>query len=94
MPDVVVLDARRAMELEGSDVGEASASASARSDARRANPDSSTDASMPGWATQDAGRVHAGSMLWQFILLLYASTKISAKYLCILMYWVYKAAPP
>ena len=94
MPDDVVLDARRAMELEGSDIGEASASASARSDARRANPDSSTDASMPGWATQDAGRVHAGSMLWQFIMLLYASTKMSAKDLCILMYWVYKAGAP
>ena len=75
---------------EGSVVPGSGHSTGEGGDARRATGSQSDEGQRP-WASQDAGRVYAGTMVWKLVFMLYAVCKISAKDVCILMYWIAKA---
>ena len=80
--DAMLDDVRRAMELEGAD---------ARRDRKRARRASGESEPEPNWSAQDERRVRGGAELWKYIMLLYTLTKITAKDVCVLMYWCFEA---
>ena len=56
--------------------------------ARREGSESVEAVEAPLWAEQSTAINHAKLMLYQFLMLLYAVCKISARDLCILFYWI------